>query len=221
MKKLTSTQRTALWAGIAVTTVGVAALVWWITRRRAERAITGTVAGSGGGNIVAGAVQQVVDTITETMHGQYFTISELTRSAKATANHIDNTPSPEIRAKLEALIVNCLDPIRRIYGRPIIVSSGYRCPELNALVGGVSNSQHTKGEAADLVPASGGSLAALARAAIQSGNFDQIILEQAGGSNWVHVSWRSSGNRHKILAYRNGRYTDITNSWESYLASWA
>lgn len=216
--KMTSTQRTALWAGIAVLTVGIAALVWWLTRRRAERSLTGT---GGGGNIVTAAVQQVVDTTHHIMQGQYFTVSELTRSAKAQANHIDNTPSPEIRAKLEALIVNCLDPIRRIYGRPIIVSSGYRCKQLNELVGGVANSQHTKGEAADLVPASGGSLAGIVRAAVQFGNFDQLILEQAGGSKWVHVSWRSSGNRHRILAYKNGRYTDITNSWESYLNSWA
>lgn len=218
MKKLTDIQRTALWASLAVDTVGLAALVWWITRRRAERNLSGT---GTGGNLITAAVQQVVDTTHHIMQGQYFTISELTRSAKAQANHIDNTPSAEIRAKLEALIVNCLDPIRRIYGRPIIVSSGYRCKQLNELVGGVANSQHTKGEAADLVPASGGSLAGIVRAAVQFGNFDQLILEQAGGSKWVHVSWRSSGNRHRILAYKNGRYTDITNSWESYLNSWA
>lgn len=218
MKKLTDIQRTALWASLAVATVGLAALVWWITRRRAERVLGGT---GTGGNLITAAVQQVVDTTHHIMQGQYFTISELTRSAKAQSHHIDNTPTPAIRAKLEALIVNCLDPIRRIYGRPIIVSSGYRCPQLNALVGGVANSQHTKGEAADLVPASGGSLAGIVRAAVQFGGFDQLILEKAGGSRWVHVSWRDSGNRHKILAYKNGRYTDITNSWETYLSSWA
>ena len=218
MKKLTDIQRTALWASLAVATVGLAALVWWITRRRAERVLGGT---STGGNLITTAVQQVVDTTHHIMLGQYFTISELTRSATAQSHHIDNTPTPAIRAKLEALIVNCLDPIRRIYGRPVIVSSGYRCPQLNSLVGGVSNSQHTKGEAADLIPASGGSLAALARAAIQFGDFDQLILEQAGGSKWIHVSWREGNRRHKILAYRNGRYTDITNNWETYLASWA
>lgn len=218
MKKLTDIQRTALWASLAVATVGLAALVWWLTRRRAERVLSGT---GTGGNLITAAVQQVVDTTHHIMQGQYFTISELTRSATAQSHHIDNTPPPAIRAKLEALIVNCLDPIRRIYGRPVIVSSGYRCPQLNSLVGGVSTSQHTMGEAADLVPASGGSLGALARAAIQFGDFDQLILEQAGGSKWIHVSWREGNRRHKILAYRNGRYTDITNNWETYLASWA
>ena len=214
-----STKRTLAISGSAVGLTALAALVWWITKRRRENVVLGT--GSTGGNIVTAAVQTVVDATHSAMGQSYFTLSELTRSATAQANGIDNTPSPEIRAKLEALITNCLDPIRRIYGKPIIVSSGYRCPELNAMVGGVSSSQHTKGEAADLVPASGGSLAALARAVVQFGNFDQLILEQSGKSKWIHVSWRSSGNRHKILAYKNGRYTDITNSWESYLSSWA
>lgn len=217
MKKLTSTQRTALWAGAAVAIVGIAALVYWVTKRRADRILTGT---GGGGNLITGTVQTVVDKVKETAGMKYFTISELTRSATAKSRGIDNTPTPEIRAKLETLITNCLDPIRRIYGRPVIVSSGYRSPALNAAVGGVSDSQHAKGEAADLVPASGGSIEALARAAIQFGDFDQVILEQAKGSKWIHVSWRDGYRRHKILAYRNGRYTDITNNWETYLASW-
>lgn len=211
--KLNDTQRTAVIAATAVALVGLAALVWWITRRRSERNLGGT---GGGGNIITAAVQTVVDATNHIMQGQYFTISELTRSATAQQHGIDNTPTPAIRAKLETLITNCLDPIRRIYGRPIIVSSGYRCPQLNALVGGVSNSQHTKGEAADLVPASGGSLAGIFRAAVQFGNYDQLIIEQKGKSKWVHVSYTSTPRR-RILAYKNGRYTDITGSWESYL----
>lgn len=211
--KLTSTQKTALWASLAVATVGVAAVVYWITKRRADRVLTGS---GGGGNIVAGAVQTVVDTVTNTLGMQYFTISELTRSSTAQSRGIDNTPSAAIRAKLETLITDCLDPIRRIYGRPIIVSSGYRCPELNSLVGGVSTSQHTLGEAADLVPASGGSLAGIFRAAVQFGRFDQLIIEQKGSSKWVHVSY-GPRNRRTILAYRNGSYQNITNSWESYI----
>lgn len=211
--KLTSTQKTALWAGVAVLTVGIAAAVYWITRRRADRVLTGS---GSGGNLITGAVATVVDAVTNTLGMQYFTISELTRSSTAQSQHIDNTPSPEIRAKLETLITNCLDPIRRIYGKPIIVSSGYRSPELNAAVGGVANSQHTKGEAADLVPASGGSLAGIFRAAVQFGNFDQLIIEQKGKSKWVHVSYTGMPRR-RILAYKNGSYTDITNNWENYL----
>ena len=213
--KLTSTQKTALWSAIAVATVGIAALVYWLTKRRSDRVLTGT---GGGGNVVTGAVQAVVDKAKEITGMQYFTIRELTRSSTAQSRGIDNTPTPEIRAKLETLITNCLDPIRRIYGKPIIVSSGYRCPALNAAVGGVSTSQHTMGEAADLVPASGGSLAGIFRAAVQFGNYDQLIIEQKGNSKWVHVSYTGTPRR-RILAYKNGRYTDITGNWENYLTN--
>lgn len=211
--KLNSTQKTALWASVAVLMVGIAALVYWLTRRRSDRVLLGM---GGGGNIVTGAVQTVVDKIKETTGMQYFTVNELTRSSTANAHGIDNTPTPVIRQKLEQLITGCLDPIRRIYGKPIIVSSGYRCPALNAAVGGVANSQHTKGEAADLVPASGGSLAGIFRAAVQFGNYDQLIIEQSGKSKWVHVSYTGTPRR-RILAYKNGSYQDITNSWENYL----
>lgn len=218
MKKLNDIQRTALWSGVAVLTVGIAALVWWLTRRRAERSLSGT---GTGGNLITGTVQTIVDTTNQIMHGQYFTISELTRSATAKSRGIDNTPSSEHRANLESLIVNCLDPIRRLYGRPIIVSSGYRSPALNAAVGGVANSQHTTGQAADLVPASGGSLEGLFRAAVQFGDFDQLIMEQRGASKWVHVSWRPTNRRHTILKISKGQTTNITNNWENHLASWA
>lgn len=213
--KLTSTQKTALWASVAVLTVGLIALVYVLTKRRSDRILMGA---AGGGNIITGAVQTVVDAIKETTGMQYFTINELIRSSTANAHGIDNTPTPAIRQKLEQLITGCLDPIRRIYGKPIIVTSGYRSPTLNAAVGGVANSQHTMGEAADLVPASGGSLAGIFSAAVQFGNFDQLIIEQSGRSKWVHVSY-SATPRRRILAYKNGNYTDITNNWESYLNS--
>lgn len=205
-------------AGLAVLVTGIAALVWWLTRRRRENVVLGT--GSTGGNVVTGIVQTIVDKGKETLGMQYFTIDELTRSTTAKQRGIDNTPTPEIRAKLETLITNCLDPIRRIYGKPIIVSSGYRCPALNAAVGGVASSQHTMGEAADLVPASGGSLAGIFRAAVQYGGYDQLILERSGKSKWVHVSY-GPRNRRRILAYNNGTYQDITNNWESYLANFS
>lgn len=215
MKRLTDIQRTALGASVAVATVGLAALVWWITKRRSDRTLTGH---GDGGNLVTGAVQAVVDKAKEITGMKYFTISELTRSSTAQSRGIDNTPPPAVRAKLETLITECLDPIRRIYGRPIVVSSGYRSPALNAAVGGVANSQHTTGEAADLVPASGGSLAGIFRAAVQWGGYDQLIIERSGNSKWVHVSY-GPRHRRKILAYNNGRYTDITNNWENYLNS--
>lgn len=194
-------------SGSVVAVVGIAALVWWLTKRRREQVITGTV--KAGGNLLTGAVQSVIDKTKEIMGMQYFTIAELCRSATAAAHGIDNTPTPEIRAKLEALVVNCLDPIRRIYGKPIIVSSGYRSPALNDLLikqgsGAVKGSQHTLGEAADIVPASGGSLRGIFDAAMRHGNFDQLIVEDKtryGGGKWIHISY-GPRMRHNIYWYR-------------------
>ena len=81
---------------------------------------------------------------------KYFTINELCKSYTAKRNKIDNTPTKEAERNLINLVNNILDPLREAWGAPIIIGSGYRCPELNKLVGGVKNSQHMTGEAADI-----------------------------------------------------------------------
>ena len=85
----------------------------------------------------------------------YFKIEELTYSATAQARHIENVPSAEAVRNLELLTENVLDPIREAWGGPIIVNSGYRCPELNKAVGGAQYSYHMKGMAADIRPKNG------------------------------------------------------------------
>ena len=82
---------------------------------------------------------------------QHFTIQELSASATAERLAIDNTPPHAARTMLTILVEQLLDPIRRRYGAPIIVTSGYRCPALNTAVGGVTNSHHIIGCAADIV----------------------------------------------------------------------
>ena len=82
---------------------------------------------------------------------QHFTIQELSASATAERLAIDNTPPHAARKMLTILIEQLLDPIRRRYGAPIIVTSGYRCPALNTAVGGALNSHHIIGCAADIV----------------------------------------------------------------------
>lgn len=151
---------------------------------------------------------------------KYFSIAELCKSDTAARLGISNNPTKEIEASLVSLIDNCLDKIRENYGKPIKVSSGYRCPRLNQAVGGSKTSQHMRGEAADLVPMKGGKYEDLFLACIAFGGFDQLIIEQSGGSRWIHVSYSPSGiQRKKILSYRNGMYTDITKTWKdkSYL----
>ena len=78
----------------------------------------------------------------------YFTIKEMTASQTAKLHHIDNTPTEEVIGNLKK-IMYILDMIRVYMRKPIFINSGYRCKKLNEMVGGVYNSMHTKGLAAD------------------------------------------------------------------------
>ena len=130
--------------------------------------------------------------------GKYFTLQELCHSQTAIQQGIDNTPPPAIKVNLLSLITNCLDPIRGIWGRPVTVTSGFRTPLLNKVVCGVPTSQHMKGEAADITvgsPDNNRMLFAMIQAADIP--FDQLIDEN--NYAWIHVSWKSSGNRHQVL----------------------
>ena len=82
--------------------------------------------------------------------GKYFTINELTKSSTAQRLHINNNPTQEVKDNLNKLIDNVLDPLRELYGKPIIVNSGYRSFKLNKVVGGAKNSQHLVGQASDI-----------------------------------------------------------------------
>lgn len=133
---------------------------------------------------------------------KYFTIDELCASDTAQRRGIDNRPSAAIAGKLQTLIEQLLDPIRAAWGAPITVNSGYRCPALNRAVGGVSTSQHLKGEAADITV---GSTADNKRlfdkiVAMQAAGriaFDQLIDES--GYKWIHISYRAGANRNQTL----------------------
>ena len=81
---------------------------------------------------------------------KYFSISELTHSDTAVSVRIDNTPTAAAVPLMVELIDRVLDPIREHWGLPIRVHSGYRCPELNEEVGGVEDSWHLQGCAADI-----------------------------------------------------------------------
>lgn len=134
---------------------------------------------------------------------KYFTLHELTKSETASRLGISNEPTAEECAALIALADNVLDPARKKYGKPIFVSSGYRCQALNKAVGGAPNSQHVKGEAADIYTDTAECNARLARIIYEQGHFDQLILENANTNgtqcNWVHVSYSRTGNRKQVL----------------------
>lgn len=124
---------------------------------------------------------------------KYFKLSEFINSATAKRLCIDNMPSFEIVDNLNRL-ASYLDGIRAKLGKPILISSGYRCPMLNKAVGGVVNSQHQKGLAADLICPDMESLEKVLR---ETGGFDQLIKEHRKGSKsfWFHVSVCSSNGK--------------------------
>ena len=132
---------------------------------------------------------------------KYFTIGEFIRSETADRYGISNRlPSMTESENIHQLVVNVLDPLREAYGKPIRVSSGYRCPRLNALVGGSPTSDHMTGCAADIQsvpndPAENRRLFDLIRKLGLP--FDQLIDEK--GMSWVHVSFRVKGNRGQVF----------------------
>ena len=130
--------------------------------------------------------------------GKYFSLRELVASREAVIRDIDNTPPPDIKRKLDIMINNLLDPIREAWGSPILVNSGFRSPVLNAAIGGVTNSQHMKGEAADITAGSPEKNRQLFDM-IVAGDFpfDQLIDES--NYAWVHISYKPSGGRKQIL----------------------
>lgn len=132
-----------------------------------------------------------------------FTLEELTASATAKAKGITNNPGQTDLVNLCGLVHNVLQPLRDWWGKEVKIGSGYRSLALNRAVGGVSNSQHMKGEAADLC----------IDGDIQKGKswfqfikqhceFDQLIWEKnpKTGAYWVHVSYRCDGkNRKQVI----------------------
>ena len=128
---------------------------------------------------------------------EHFTLEEMSYSRRvAVENGIDNRPAEEACEALKYLVAALLEPLRRLYGGPIVVTSGYRCKEVNRLVGGVSGSQHTKGEAADCYVPDVAELLAVLR---QSGlEFDQAIHYRK--RNFLHLSLKRSGaNRMQVI----------------------
>ena len=137
---------------------------------------------------------------------QNFSLEQLIHSETAQREHIDNTPGTDIVDNLRQLAEG-LEQVRALTGFPLEISSGYRCPALNAAVGGSATSQHLQGRAADFVCPAFGLPLEVARAIGDSAiAFDQCILEFG---TWVHLSFSPQPR---------GRVLTIYDSNEGYLA---
>ena len=131
-----------------------------------------------------------------------FTLDELLASNTAKKCGIINAPGLAEVCNLCALVHNVLQPLRDAMNEPIKIGSGYRCTRLNQAVGGVANSQHTKGEAVDLCIEGDKLKGKRWFDWIKSHcEFDQLIWEHnSKGNYWVHVSYRSDGkNRRQVI----------------------
>lgn len=131
------------------------------------------------------------------MHlSSHFTLEEFVVSQEAARRGIDNTPPPEVIRRLQRTAEG-LEAVRiRLGAAPIIITSGYRSPDLNRAVGGASNSQHLTGDAADFICPRFGSAEVVAYAIVDSGiEYDQLIHEF---NAWVHISF-AKRPRHQAL----------------------
>jgi D-alanyl-D-alanine dipeptidase len=131
---------------------------------------------------------------------EHFSMKELTQSQTAIKNGIPNIPKdPQVVANLTLLCEKVLEPLREGMKCPIRISSGYRSPELNKLIGGAKASQHNIGEAVDIDLDEKN--AELFSYIVNNLDFDQIIWEFGDDKNpdWVHVSYKAAGNRKQLL----------------------
>ena len=130
---------------------------------------------------------------------EHFSLSEVTFSETAIRNSIDNNPPDEILPNIQRM-ANFMEQVRFVLnGRPINITSWYRSPEVNSIIGGSKSSAHMKGLACDFVCPSLGDPLRVAQEIAQSNlDFDQCILEGAKGGKWVHIGL-NEGNRRQLL----------------------
>jgi zinc D-Ala-D-Ala carboxypeptidase len=145
---------------------------------------------------------------------QHLNLAELTRSETAKRKGISNMPTPEHLENIKNLAINIFEPIRRNFGQPIHISSGYRSKELNTAIGGSLTSQHCSGEAIDIDmdnSSNGITNKQVFDYIKQHLNFDQLIWEFGTKDNpdWIHVSYKTNGKQRKqvLRAVKQGSKT--------------
>ena len=129
---------------------------------------------------------------------KYFSFQEMERSDTAVRYAIDNSIPENLKNNVARLVDNVLDPLREAWGRPLAVSSGYRCPALNRAVGGSATSHHMKGMAADITTGNKVDNRRLFQLIINLGlPFTQLIDER--DFSWVHVSYDPENVKRQVL----------------------
>ena len=144
------------------------------------------------------------------MLSKNLSLVEVMKSATAIKHGIANEPSSEHLTNLKAVATNIFQPCRDYFGKPLAVTSGYRSPKLNELIGGSKRSQHSKGEALDLDAQVYGGFtnAELFHYIKDNLDFDQLIWEFGTDEepDWIHCSYTTENRREVLKAYKhNGK----------------
>lgn len=129
----------------------------------------------------------------------HFHLKEFTKSKTADEKKIENSPSVEQIKNITALCKNVLEPVRKHFGKPVYITSGYRSKDLNKAIGGSEYSQHMKGEAADFVVKDIPTPKVFDYIVSHSILFDQCIFEKKGKSEWIHISHKRN-RKEKLKA---------------------
>jgi hypothetical protein len=146
---------------------------------------------------------------------EHFTMEEFLRSDTADSLSIANDSPPDDVLRNIIVLVTVMEKVRTLCGsKPVLVSSGYRSPELNKTIGGASNSAHMFGCACDFtIPQFGNVLDICYRLSDELDVLwiDQLISESDGGAKWVHLGiavppWKVA--RNQCLTIRNGQTTE-------------
>ncbi len=134
-------------------------------------------------------------------YGKYLTIEDICKSQTAIRKGIDNKPDQFQLACIKLLISHIFDPVKDKFPEAF-ASSFFRCLKLNIAIGGAAGSQHEKGEAVDID--SNIYNKAIFEFIRNFLDFDQLIWEFGtdGAPDWVHVSYKDSGNRKQVLRAR-------------------
>lgn len=133
---------------------------------------------------------------------EHFSLSEFEHSVTAIRCNIDNSVPSELIPLLRNLCERVLEPLRQHVGEPVIISSGYRCQELNRRVGGASNSQHLTGEAADISVNNTPKLRQWYIWMAENLPYDLLILEKKGKKCWIHVSCKLDLSQNRKKAFK-------------------
>ena len=137
---------------------------------------------------------------------EHFRLAEFTTSLVAVTRRIDNTPPLPAICNLQQLCLHVLEPLRAHLGHAVRINSGYRSPRLNAAVGGVKTSDHTRGCAADIFVPDVKTGRQWFAWMMDNLPFDQLIWETAskGQAQWIHVGYRGAGrNRQQVIGQSN------------------